>query len=539
MKFTCRSAFFFVVSFFSLSCFATQTTPCVSGTLANVLGTSCSIGFVSYTFANNFSGFHQITDASNTLQTTPLTADAIGFVPILTETQSGFKLVANFHETTDTVFFSESDISFSYSLAVNGNFQIMDETGTISGSVTQSFFEATIIGFDSHCFTNSGCEQVFQQVAFIPGFGFSSVPTSSATLPIPGLVSPGTGAGGLSFTTQLTAFAFAGDSATLDSNTYLFTVVPQVPPPPLAKLNYTNIDIPGVATSVVEGINDAGDTVGLFADTTGTHAFMQDSNGVHVLNFPAGTTATPLAINNRGDIVGSIRDSARKTHGFLLQDGVLTILDFPGAVLTIAEGINDHGEISGLYQPNFSSIHGFRRDSEGFTSIDDPGARTPGFTEAIGINNRGDISGFFLDSFGRDNPFILSSGTFQDVPVSGGYSPFLEGLNDQGVAVGGYRDLHGGSHGFVMNGGTVQTVDFPGSRSTTAVQINTPGRILGRYVDSAGRAHSFLADRAPEGGMTPGQPDTSDTQPSVRVCTESDQVTDRLDLKNPQSCPIN
>jgi hypothetical protein len=90
-----------------------------------------------------------------------------------------------------------------------------------------------------------------------------------------------------------------------------------------------------------------------------------------------------------------------------------------------------------------------------------------------------------------------------------------------------------------MSGGTVQTVDFPGSRSTTAVQINTPGRILGRYVDSAGTAHSFLADRAPDDGTAPGQPDTSDTQQPVRVCTESDQVTDRLDLKNPQSCPIN
>jgi len=538
MKFTCRSAFLFVVSFFSLSCYATQTTPCVSGTLANVLGTTCSIGFVSYTFANNFSGFHQIDDATNTLQTTSLTPDAIGFVPILTEAQSGFKLVANFHETTDAFqSFSESAINFSYTLAVNGDFQIMDETGTVFGSVTQ-VFNAALIGFDGHCFTNSGCIQIFDQVAFNSSFGFSNQPTSSVTLPIPGLVSPSTSFAGQPFTTGLVAFAQQGDSATLDSATFLYTVTPQVPPPPLAKLNYTNIDIPGVATSVVEGINDAGDTVGLFADATGTHAFMQDSNGLHVLSFPVGTTGTPLAINNRGDIVGSIRDSARKTHGFLLQDGILTILDFPRSVLTIAEGINDHGEISGLYQPNFTSIHGFRRDSQGFATIDDPGARTPGFTEAIGINNRGDISGFFLDSVGRDNPFILSSGTFQDAPVPGGYSPFLEGLNDQGVAVGGYRDLHGGSHGFVMNGATVQTVDFPGSRSTTAVQINTPGRILGRYIDTAGRAHSFLADRAPDDSMAPGQPDTSDTQQSVRVCTESDQVTDRLDLKNPQSCPI-
>lgn len=538
MKFLCKLILALVVSFFSLSCFA-QTQPCASGTLANVLGTSCSIGNVTYTFANNFSGFHQIDDATNTLQTTFLTPDVIGFEPINTATQSGFRLVANFHENTDAFnqSFSQSTITFSYGLAVNGNFQIMDETGTIFGSVTQAFFLSDISGFDAHCFSNSGCIQVFQQVAFIPGFGFSSEPTSSATLPIPGLISLGSFTGS-TFTTELTAFAQLGDSANLDSATYLYSLAPQVPAPPLAKLNYTNIDIPGATSSVVEGINDAGDTVGIFSDSTGTHAFMQDHQGLHELSFPAGT-ATPLAINNRGDIVGSIRDATRHTHGFLLQDGVLTILDFPGAVLTIAEGINDHGEICGLFQPNGLSVHGFRLDSQGFTAIDHPGARGLGFTEAIGINNHGDISGFFLDNFGRDNPFIFSSGTFQDVVVSGGFSPFLEGLDDHDSAVGGYRDLHGGSHGFVVAGGTVETVDFPGARSTTAVQINTPGRILGRYFDTAGRAHSFLADRAPDDGSAPLQPDTSDTHSPVRVCTDRDQVTDRLDLKNPQSCPSN
>jgi uncharacterized membrane protein len=538
MKFLCKTILIPVVSFLSLSCFA-QTQSCVSGTLANVLGTSCSIGNVTYTFANNFSGFHQIDDATNTLQTTFLTPDVIGFEPISTATQSGFRLVANFHENTDAFnqSFSQSTITFSYGLAVNGNFQIMDETGTIFGSVTQAFFLSDISGFDAHCFTNSGCIQVFQQVAFIPGFGFSSEPTSSATLPIPGLISLGSFTGS-TFTTELTAFAQLGDSANLDSATYLYSLAPQVPAPPLAKLNYTSIDIPGATSSIVEGINDAGDTVGIFSDGAGTHAFMQDHQGLHELSFPAGT-ATPLAINNRGDIVGSIRDAARHTHGFLLQDGVLTILDFPGAVLTIAEGINDHGEICGLFQPNGLSVHGFRLDSQGFTSIDHPGARGLGFTEAIGINNQGDISGFFLDSFGRDNPFIYSAGTFQDVVVPGGFSPFLEGLDDHGAAVGGYRDLHGGSHGFVVAGGTVDTVDFPGARSTTAVQINTPGRILGRYIDTAGRAHSFLADRAPDDGSAPLQPDTSDMHSPVRVCTDSDQVTDRLDLKNPQSCPSN
>src|SRR5262245_6013561 len=93
-----------------------QMPPCTSGTLATVLGTSCSIGNVTYSFQNNFNGFHQIDDATNTLQTTPLTADVIGFTPIVTATQSGFKLTANFDETTDpfTQFFSESAISFSY-----------------------------------------------------------------------------------------------------------------------------------------------------------------------------------------------------------------------------------------------------------------------------------------------------------------------------------------------------------------------------------------------------------------------------------------
>src|SRR5580698_8809106 len=80
-----------------------QAPPCPSGTLANVLGTSCTIGNATFIFQSSFNGFHQFDDATNTLQTIFLTPDAVGFVPVVFGTQSGFRLITNFNEASAPV----------------------------------------------------------------------------------------------------------------------------------------------------------------------------------------------------------------------------------------------------------------------------------------------------------------------------------------------------------------------------------------------------------------------------------------------------
>ena len=54
-------------------------------------------------------------------------------------------------------------------------------------------------------------------------------------------------------------------------------------------------------------------------------------------------------INDKGEVVGFYQDSSGQ-HGFLLDDHeVYTTIDPPGSIQTSARDINDKGQIAGVY----------------------------------------------------------------------------------------------------------------------------------------------------------------------------------------------
>jgi probable HAF family extracellular repeat protein len=72
----------------------------------------------------------------------------------------------------------------------------------------------------------------------------------------------------------------------------------------------------------------------------------------------AGSTAA-FGINDAGQIVGDFRDSTGFFHGFLRDSGGLfTTLDVPGATFTSARGINNADQIVGLFVDP-TGEHGF------------------------------------------------------------------------------------------------------------------------------------------------------------------------------------
>jgi len=69
-----------------------QTTPCQAGTLAGVLGTSCSVGPVIFNFQADSNGFFAVFNVASG----PVLASDIGFIPLQEDGRAGFKLVLNF-----------------------------------------------------------------------------------------------------------------------------------------------------------------------------------------------------------------------------------------------------------------------------------------------------------------------------------------------------------------------------------------------------------------------------------------------------------
>ena len=347
--------------------------------------------------------------------------------------------------------------------------------------------------------------------------------------------------GNLAFTTQVSASAFAGDHAVLNSASFLYAIVPQIPLPPLARHKYTEIQIPGAVTTFVSSNNDAGSIVGSFVGPDGTrHGFLEDSNGIHEIAVPYGTNTQPEAINNHGDIAGSFEFPVGSPHGFILRDGSFITIDFPGGVATFIFDMNDHGAIAGTYAPDeISAFRGFRMDDTGFISLDPLSPNPSEGTEAFGINNAGDVVGSFVSPAASTFSFLFTHNKFQDISVPGGFEPFAEGINDAHAIVGEYEDVEGFSHGFISQGGQFRTVFSPVFGDTFPFHVNSSGHIVGEYFDETGNLHSFLA--------VPLNDDVAETAPlanlrratAVPKCAPQNLRGHHKDMKNPRLCPLN
>jgi probable HAF family extracellular repeat protein len=83
-----------------------------------------------------------------------------------------------------------------------------------------------------------------------------------------------------------------------------------------ANFSFTQIDVPGAVMTEARGINDAGQIVGLFDDSTGGHGFLDTGGSFTQIDVPGAFGTVASGINDAGQIVGSFNDSTG-AHGFL------------------------------------------------------------------------------------------------------------------------------------------------------------------------------------------------------------------------------
>jgi probable HAF family extracellular repeat protein len=177
------------------------------------------------------------------------------------------------------------------------------------------------------------------------------------------------------------------------------------------------LNFPGANLTEAIGINDDGQVVGDYRETSGRfHGFLWDDGNFRTLDvpFPDAVLSSPAGINNVGQIVGFYFDNDvtgsfpnGRAHGFLYDNGIFTSFDFPGATATLPADINDHGQIVGIYADNDMVAHSFLLDRGKFTEFDVSFSSVVG-TQVSGINNRGQIVGRYLEINPGDpfNPFL-------------------------------------------------------------------------------------------------------------------------------------
>jgi probable HAF family extracellular repeat protein len=266
------------------------------------------------------------------------------------------------------------------------------------------------------------------------------------------------------------------------------------------------IDVPGSTYTVAQGINNAGQIVGWFADDNtgpggGAHGFLLDGGQFTVIDMPGAEGTYAYGINDAGQIVGDFRgpnqDGFDGLESFLYVDGSFTVIDpdlAPG-IQTHVRDINNAGQIVGwTFDPVFLEGHSFLLDSGQFTVIDMP---EPSAVPK-GINDAGQIVGEFTEPAGIHG-FLLDGGQFTviDGPgvIPGAFNTRASGINDAGQIVGEFRD-DTGVHGFLLDGGQFTVIDgpgvIPGAFYNQAYGINNAGQIAGAFQDAT-TAHGFVA----------------------------------------------
>lgn len=260
---------------------------------------------------------------------------------------------------------------------------------------------------------------------------------------------------------------------------------------------FSSIDFPGAVLTNAQGINAAGEIVGLYTDTGGkTHGFVMSGGDYRSVDYPGAKSTQLRGIGPSGDVVGTYQRQNESggvpIHGFVLtRHGDFLPVDYPGHQNTIAQRILPDGTILGCYHDTdtMGTMHGMVVSRRGFDAISDATTMHNGATPDGRV-----IVGLFTDMMdNRGKGYIFTGSRFTPFDVPGAVFTAAWDINPAGIVAGVYRDAAGAFHGFTYDGATFEPVDVPGATATRAFGINAGGDLAGMYVDTAGRTHGFLA----------------------------------------------
>jgi hypothetical protein len=254
---------------------------------------------------------------------------------------------------------------------------------------------------------------------------------------------------------------------------------------------YSNIQVPGSLSTSPEGINNRGEVVGYYQNSSGVYGFLLSNGNYTTISCSAATLGTfAFGINDNGVIVGYY-SVPFKNYGFVYMNGKCeNLADFNGSTPS-PTGINDAGVIVGSYMSN-SVSHGFELKGSTYTEISVPNSNQ---TFAYGINANGDISGTYYDASLTTHGFLLHDGAYQtvDVPDSGATTNG-DGLNDEHLFVGSYKNQSQQSYeGFVTNTTDFVELTVPGSVTTFPTGINDSNVVVGEYFNGSVYSQGFMA----------------------------------------------
>ena len=226
---------------------------------------------------------------------------------------------------------------------------------------------------------------------------------------------------------------------------------------PLVDPNDTGNDTEG------RGINNSRLVCGDYLDgSLGTfHGFFFSHNTYQNYDVPDSTTTIVLGLNNAGDFAGSATPTGGIQEAFLSIGGAITEFAVPNATATLAYQLNTTNQSCGYYIVSSGATHGFFRDSNGrlHAKIDPMGSTS---TILFGNNDQNFIVGRYVDVDGATHGILfIPPKHFVVYDFPGATFTSLNGINRDGMIVGRYTDPATAiDHGIILqvvNGGASVT----------------------------------------------------------------------------------
>jgi uncharacterized membrane protein len=261
-----------------------------------------------------------------------------------------------------------------------------------------------------------------------------------------------------------------------------------------ANLTFTTIDVPGAMNTNILGINNAGQMVGYYAETTNGPAtgFLFSGGNFSFFNYPGGDSTQAFGINDSGLICGTAYVGQNTgAVGFRYRGTTFHTIRVHKKKYTIVNGINNSGVVVGGYG-DFGGNQGFELLGTRFRNVTPPGIYT--LVYATGANNVGEVVGWTSGGVGSNNGFSYKGGKFQTIAVPGA-NDLTEawGVNDGGMVVGSYEACSPCAfYGFVLMHGRYRSLSYPGAKETFAMGINNAGQIVGSYTFDEQTFHGFV-----------------------------------------------
>jgi probable HAF family extracellular repeat protein len=225
----------------------------------------------------------------------------------------------------------------------------------------------------------------------------------------------------------------------------------------------------------------------VLAAAAAAHAAPKRTWEVVVLPMPTEFGGTARAINNRGDVAGTIHVETTRPHGAFWSNGVMTDLSAGSPTFGVANEVNDHGVV-------------FAMEGAALFLWKD-GVRTPlGIVgEPLGINKSGGAVGYYYPSGeiarGPQVGFYYENGLLHDIGSLGNNLTAAIGVNDKGVVVGYSRlPFSSTDHAVVWQNGVLRDLGTLGGTNSYAGIVTNDGVIYGSADAADGKNHLVAWD---------------------------------------------